>query len=273
MGDRTLWSTLHKGWLRHGIAEIIKMAVVKDFSLFELLEDVGPKLIHTKFGTSCPEDIEFCQKCDLIVGKAMHSYVASEYGNLYETHQCRPHAYGHTWSPGYELPAGMLHGHAVGTCMGYGAFLAKRCGFINMEQMNRILRLISTFELSLWHPIMNDPQRIWETNVKIIEKRGGHLCAPVPRDAIGQCGYIQDLTFEEVGASIEEYHELCKGFPREGLGVEVHCREVGPEDPSVPVASAKDEDTKLKAALDEANKQLVLCGCEICEPPAEACTP
>merc|ERR1719189_1829420 len=54
----------------------------------------------------------------------MEGYVRSEYGNLWETHQCRPHAYGHTWSPGYELPAGMLHGHAVATCMGYGAYLA-----------------------------------------------------------------------------------------------------------------------------------------------------
>jgi len=273
--DRTFWSTLHEGWLRHGIAEIIKMAIVKDYPLFELLEEVGPRLIYTKFGTLCPEDEEFCKKCDLIVGMAMHSYVQSEYGNLWETHQCRPHAYGHTWSPGYELPAGMLHGHAVATCMGYGALLAKRCGFINMEQMNRILRLLSTFGLSLWHPIMHDPQRIWETNVKIIQKRGGHLCAPVPRAAIGQCGYIQELTFEDVGASIEEYHELCKGFPRGGLGVEVHCREVGLEDPSVPVEPAKDrgsmleeENAKLRAALDEANKQLVLCGCETCQPPA-----
>jgi len=273
--DRTFWSTLHEGWLRHGIAEIIKMAIVKDYPLFELLEEVGPRLIYTKFGTLCPEDEEYCQKCDLIVGMAMHSYVQSEYGNLWETHQCRPHAYGHTWSPGYELPAGMLHGHAVATCMGYGALLAKRCGFIDMEQMNRILRLLSTFGLSLWHPIMHDPQRIWETNVKIIQKRGGHLCAPVPRAAIGQCGYIQDLTFEDVGASIEEYHELCKGFPRGGLGVEVHCREVGLEDPSVPVEPAKnggskleEENAKLRAALDEANKQLKLCGCEICQPPA-----
>jgi len=278
--DRTFWSTLHEGWLRHGVAEIIKMAVVKDVKLFELLEDVGPRLIYTKFGTLCPEDEEFCKKCDLIVGMAMHSYVQSEYGNLWETHQCRPHAYGHTWSPGYELPAGMLHGHAVGTCMGYGALLAKRCGFIDVGQLNRILRLISNFELSLWHPIMDDPQRIWGTNVKIIQKRGGHLCAPVPRIAIGQCGYIQDLTFEEVEASIQEYHELCKGFPRGGLGVEVHCREVGLEDPSIIVEPAKDKDSKLKeenaklrAALNEANKQLVLCGCEICKPPAEVCTP
>merc|ERR1712226_901916 len=137
---------------------------MKDLSLFELMEAWGPKVVRTNFGTlGEQDDPEFQDVCDLIIGKAMEGYVRSEYGNLYETHQCRPHAYGHTWSPGYELPSGMLHGHAVGTCMGYGAFLAMSCGFINTEQLNRVLRLISIFELSLWHPIMNDPQRIWDT--------------------------------------------------------------------------------------------------------------
>merc|ERR1712146_38367 len=84
--DRTLWSSLHEGWLRHGIAEIIKMAIVKDWSLFQLLESAGPELIYSKFGNKCPENKEFGRTCDLIVGKAMHSYVRSEYGNLYETH-------------------------------------------------------------------------------------------------------------------------------------------------------------------------------------------
>merc|ERR1719471_1901452 len=87
-----------------GIDEIIKMAVVKDIKLFELLEDVGPELIRSKFGTADGTAPELARKCDLIVGKAMHSYVQAEYGNLWETHQCRPHAYGHTWSPGYEIP-------------------------------------------------------------------------------------------------------------------------------------------------------------------------
>jgi len=263
--DRTLWSTLHEGWLRHGIAEIIKMAIVKDWSLFELLESVGPRLISSKFGTLCPDDAEFGRKCDLIVGKAMHSYVRSEYGNLWETHQCRPHAYGHTWSPGYELPAGMLHGHAVATCMGYGAFLAMRCDFINNEQLQRIMRLISNFELSLWHPIMDNVDRIWGCNTKIIQKRGGHLCAPVPRGEIGCCGYIQELTFKEVETSIPEYKALCETFPRGGLGVDPHCVDVGLEDPSMTcqkcdVSDLKEENMRLQAALTAAENRIAELG-------------
>jgi len=267
--DRTFFSTLRVGWLRHGVAEIIKMAVVKDFSLFELLEDVGPRLISTKFGTLCPEDKDFCRKCDLIVGKAMESYVRSEYGNLWETHQCRPHAYGHTWSPGYEIPAGMLHGHAVATGMGWGAYLAKRCGFITEPQLIRIMGLISVMDLSLYHPIMDDADRICNTQTKIIQKRGGNLCAPVPKGEIGKCGYIQDLSHQEIKDSLKEYRDLCTKFPRGGLGVEVHCADVGLEDPGTvgsrkedaEVTKLTEENEKLRAKLEEAKKKLSTCRC------------
>ena len=58
--DRYFWKTLHEGWIRHGIAEIIKMACVKDFPLFQLVEKAGTKLIRTKFGTEgCEDDHEF----------------------------------------------------------------------------------------------------------------------------------------------------------------------------------------------------------------------
>ena len=101
-------------------------------------------------------DLDFENLCDLIVGRALDSYVKSEYGNLWETHQARPHAYGHTWSPGYELSAGMLHGHAVATGMGFGAYLSKVEGWISDDECLRILNLISSMELSLWHPIMDE---------------------------------------------------------------------------------------------------------------------
>ena len=73
------------------------MSVTKDYELFELLEKAGPKLITSKFGTELIEpDDEFENTCDLIIGRALDSYVKSEYGNLWETHQARPHAYGKT---------------------------------------------------------------------------------------------------------------------------------------------------------------------------------
>ena len=55
------------------------MSVTKDFKLFELLEKAGSKLIDTKFGTEMKaNDPEFEDLCDLIIGRALDSYVKSE---------------------------------------------------------------------------------------------------------------------------------------------------------------------------------------------------
>lgn len=230
--DRGFWKTLHPGWLRHGVAEIIKMAVMKDLSLFELMEKHGPRAVQTKFGTEgdSVNDAEFQDACDLIVGKAMEGYVRSEYGNLWETHQCRPHAYGHTWCPGYELPAGMLHGQAVGTDMGFGAYLSFMEGWVSDEEMHRILKNISDCELSLYHPIMDDDEMVWKTHLGIVEKRGGNLCAPIPKP-LGFSGYLNDMTKEMLAQRMHEYKELVSKYPRGGRGVEELCVDVGLEDP------------------------------------------
>jgi len=286
--DRMFWKTLRTGWVRHGIAEIVKMACVKDLRCFELLEEASAMskkfglakrmikineddkvgslaypniLVDTKFGTEFSDDLleelsdtgfdndYFQQICDEIVGRAMDGYVRSEYGNLWETHQCRPHAFGHTWSPGYELPAGMLHGHAVATCMGFGAYLAwKKMNWISETDMNRILGLISSLELALWHPIMKNHKMIYSAQVKMKQKRGGNLAAPVPRGVLGKCGYINELSEVELGERLTAYHEyvLGKGYARNGLGVEMHCHEVGLQDPSS-VIKPGDLDTAHKA--------------------------
>jgi len=174
----------------------------------------------------------FLRNCDLIIGNAMRSYVSCEYGNLWETHQCRPHAYGHTWSPGFELPAGLLHGHAVACGMGFGAFLSYQRGWIAKAQLERVLRLISAFELSLWNRIMDDVDTIWAGQVKMTQKRGGNLVAPVPRNHIGECGYINVLSKQQLSDALAQYKAICTRFDRKGLGVEPLCSDVGLADPS-----------------------------------------
>ena len=127
----------------------------------------------------------------------------------------------------------MLHGHAVATGMGFGAYLSRAEGWISEDEFLRILNLISAMELSLWHPIMDEVDMIWSSQVKMIQKRGGNLCAPIPKNGLGQCGYLNDLPYDLLKTRLSEYKEICADFPRQGLGVEVHCADVGLEDPSV----------------------------------------
>ncbi len=231
--DRHFFKTLRTGWLRHGIAEMIKMAVVKDKELFDCLEKGGLEIVNTAFGTiNCEPEDEINQLSQRILAFALRSYVASEYDNLYETHQCRPHAYGHTWSPGFEIEAGLLHGHAVAIGMGFGAYLSYRLDWISKEDCDRIMNLISTFGLSLWHDILLNKETVWSAQVKIVEKRGQNLAAPLPQGEIGQCGYLNTMTQEQLFAYIDEYQEFCEGYLRNGLGIDPLCSDVGLEDPS-----------------------------------------
>ncbi|MDJ0902536.1 MAG: sedoheptulose 7-phosphate cyclase [Xenococcus sp. MO_188.B8] len=231
--DRSFFKTLREGWLRHGIAEIIKMATVKNAELFSYLEQAGAELIETRFGTlNCQPEDRISTLSQKILGAALRSYVEAEYDNLYETHQCRPHAYGHTWSPGFEIEAGLLHGHAVATGMGFGAYLSYRHNWISEQDFHRILRLISSFGLSLWHDVMLNEETLWAAQEKIVQKRGGNLAAPLPKGEIGQCGYLNYLTREELSQAIGEYREICAAYPRKGWGIEPLCSDVGLEDPS-----------------------------------------
>ena len=213
------------------------MAVVKDMDLFEDLEQGGQRLIETRFGSlnENGDDRRRVKLIDLsqrILGRAIKSYVEAEYGNLYETHQCRPHAFGHTWSPGFEIPAGLLHGHAVSVGMGFGSYQALRQGWISESQFRRIASLIASFDLSLWHPILDEQHLVWEAQLRMTEKRGGNLAAPLPKGSIGQCGYLNEMDETELMKSLSDYKLLCRDFARNGQGVEVHCKDVGLEDPS-----------------------------------------
>ncbi|MEM9825717.1 MAG: sedoheptulose 7-phosphate cyclase [Planctomycetota bacterium] len=230
--DRTFFKTLHLGWVRHGIAEIIKMAVVKDAKLFESLEEAGQDLIATRFGTRRGCSDRMNELSTGILGRAIKSYVEAEYGNLYETHQCRPHAFGHTWSPGFEIPAGLLHGHAVAIGMGWGAFVSHKQGWIPQTDRDRIFRLIESFGLSLYHDALTDEELLWAAQVKMVEKRGGHLAAPLPMDQIGHCGYLRSLSQRELRTLLRDYRAICHQRIRRGVGIDPHCHDVGLEDPS-----------------------------------------
>jgi 3-dehydroquinate synthase len=232
--DRFFFGTLHEGWLRHGVAEIVKIALVTNAGLVADLERAQPNLVHTRFGTiGCAETDEIGVLSQQILSGAMRSYVEAEYDNLYETHQCRPHAYGHTWSPGFEIEAGLLHGHAVAIDMGYGAYVSLCEGWIDRTQFERILALISGYGLSLWHDILADDAIMWESHRKIIQKRGGNLVAPLPKAAIGRCGYLNELSRDAFFSMLREYRAICETYPRGGRGIDALCSDVGLEDPSV----------------------------------------
>ena len=68
-------------------------------------------------------------------------------------------------------------------------------------------------ELSLWHDIMDNHDLVAAANKKVVEKRGGNLCAPVPKQ-LGKCGYINDLSRQKLDATLDDYKSTCNSVKR-----------------------------------------------------------
>ena len=123
--------------------------------------------------------------------------------------------------------------------------------------MKRVCILINKLELSLWHDVMDDKQIFHASTKKMIQKRGGNLAAPIPRGKIGECGYLNDITNDELDQYVDEYKELVTktlGLDRNGYGVEPHLHDVGLED-QVEEATAhiRAEDAKEPSAEEKKN--------------------
>ena len=137
ISDRSFFKSLKTSWVRHGIAEIHKMAVIRDVELFNLLEDTGHNLMKTHFGTiNCNHQDEIVSKSKKIIGLSLKSYVESEYDNLHEVHSIRDHAFGHGLSANFELKAGLLHGHAISVEMNLSSFMSYKRGWISEKDLH-----------------------------------------------------------------------------------------------------------------------------------------
>ncbi|MBO1349863.1 MAG: sedoheptulose 7-phosphate cyclase [Hormoscilla sp. GUM202] len=227
--DRSLFRTLATGHVRHGMAEIIKMAVTDDKVLFELLEKHGSRLVETHFATT-EEDEELGEIADEIIYRELFSYMKHEGTNMFETYQDRPHAYGHTWSPRFEPAAGLMHGHAVSIGMAFGATLATLLGWISAADRDRIIALIRSLDLAVYHPILEDIDLMVSGQQNMNRKRGdGGLWAPLPRGGIGNCDYAREVPQELLEAAISEHKALCANFPDGWAGKEMYLRDLGLE--------------------------------------------
>lgn len=224
--DRRFFRTLHPAHVRHGLAEILKMAFVDDVRLFELMRDHGERLLATQFATT-DDDAALSAVADEVIYRALRSYMGHEGTNPWEVHQARPHAYGHTWSPGYELPAGLLHGHAVSSGMGLGASLAHELGWIDAADRDAIIDVMSRLGLAVYHPVMTDLDLLRDAQAKMVEKRGGTLWAPLPKGRIGVCDYAEDVSPALLSTAIERQRARASKLPRGGEGLEQHLADLG----------------------------------------------
>jgi demethyl-4-deoxygadusol synthase len=215
--DFSFLKTLPVDQVRNGMAELIKIAVVANSGIFELLEKHCEDLLHTRFGylNGAPELREVAHK---VTHNAINTMLGLEVPNLHELDLDRVIAYGHTWSPTLELTPEipMFHGHGVTIDMAFSATIAQQRGYLSIGDRDRILGLMSRIGLAIDSPYLT-PELLWKATESISRTRDGLLRAAVPHP-IGSCSFINDLTRAELDRILAIHKAICRNYPRGGDG-------------------------------------------------------
>jgi demethyl-4-deoxygadusol synthase len=221
MLDFSFLGTLPTAQVRNGMAELVKIAVVSNSEVFDLLEQHGEGLLDSRFGF-LEDDILLKHIGHRVNYESIKTMLELETPNLHELMLDRVIAYGHTWSPTLELTPQphLLHGHAVNIDMALSATIAAQRGYITPEDRDRILGLMSRLGLALDHPLM-EIDLMWEATQSIMLTRDGLLRAAMPCP-IGTCYFVNDLTRDELEQAIAEHKRLCADYPRAGAGIDAY---------------------------------------------------
>lgn len=219
--DFSFLKTLPIAQVRNGMAELVKIAVVSNSEVFELLYEYGHDLLQTHFGyVNGSEHLqEIAHKVNY---EAIKTMLELETPNLHEIDLDRVIAYGHTWSPTLELAprVPLYHGHAVNIDMALSATIAERRGYISVEERDRILDLMSRIGLSLDHPLL-EGDLLWYATESITQTRDGKLRAAMPKP-IGTCFFVNDLTRSELDEAVAFHKDICAKLPRSGAGIDAY---------------------------------------------------
>lgn len=218
--DFSFLRTLPEDQVRNGMAELIKIAVVGNAEIFDLLEAHGADLLRTRFG-HLDGTPELRRAGDRLTFQAIATMLELEAPNLHELDLDRVIAFGHTWSPTLELSPDrpFFHGHAINIDMALSTTLAELRGYLSAADRDRVLGVMSTLGLALDSDYLT-PELLAAATDSILKTRDGLLRAAVP-DPIGRCRFLNDVTIEELAETLTLHKKLCLGFDRGGDGVDI----------------------------------------------------
>jgi demethyl-4-deoxygadusol synthase len=227
--DFSFLRTLPEDQVRNGMAELIKIAVVGNAEIFDLLEKHGADLLRTRFGHLDGTE-ELRQVADRLTYQAIATMLDLEAPNLHEIDLDRVIAFGHTWSPTLELtpPEPFFHGHAINIDMALSTTLAEQRGLLSATDRDRVLNVMSALGLALDSDYLTADLLASATD-SILKTRDGILRAAVP-DPIGACRFLNDVTVDELADTLTLHKKLCLEFDRGGDGVDMFT-------PATPAAS------------------------------------
>ncbi|HKW45752.1 MAG TPA: sedoheptulose 7-phosphate cyclase [Candidatus Eremiobacteraceae bacterium] len=201
INDLTFLKSLSRRHISCGIAEVIKMGVVRDPFLFELLEAHTASLLDSHF--QAPR-----RTAEQIVIRAELAMMNELQPNLFEDDLCRLADFGHTFSPALELASHfeVAHGEAVAIDMMLASALAVGRGLCQPAVVDRLLAVYRLAALPTTH-VLCEPSLMSTALEDAIAHRAGNLNMVVPT-GIGTATFVQDVSGPEIAASVRMIADL-----------------------------------------------------------------
>lgn len=192
--DRKFLTTLPRRHVSNGLAEILKIALIKDRDLFDLMELTGEHVLEAKMQPG-PGTVDPALE---IIDRAIHGMLTELQPNLWEKTLERVVDYGHTFSPSLEMVAlpALLHGEAVCIDMALTTCLGEQRGLVTAEERRRVLDLMARLELPTWHPLLT-ADLLQAALADTVRHRDGQQRLPLP-SGIGAACFVNDVTPREL---------------------------------------------------------------------------
>jgi 3-dehydroquinate synthase len=181
--DLDVLSTLPRGELCCGFAEIIKHGAIADRSMFEYLENNYSRAMALD-----PDVIEKLVYDSVIIKSSVVNQDAREKGVR------RKLNFGHTFGHAIEKTLGVRHGEAISAGMFLASELSVKKGYLKGRDAARIYGLLEKYELPVRVPY--DRNQVLEAIRMDKKRQGGHLKFVFLRE-IGRA-YVDEIPFQEL---------------------------------------------------------------------------
>jgi 3-dehydroquinate synthetase len=186
--------------LSAGLAEMIKMAVIADKNLFEMICSAGPELVRSKFAS--PAAIA---RTSLVRSIAL--MLSELRTNIFETATLeRKVDFGHTFSPTLESAVDFTipHGFAVSIDIVLSTAISRGRGLLDDRDARRIAHCLANAGLPVRHPALTAPlcRKAIEDAAR---HRGGRPNLVLPM-GIGDAAFVRDtaeLSDSEIEAALD----------------------------------------------------------------------
>lgn len=180
--------------LRCGVAEVMKMALIRDRDLFDVLRAHGSELIASAFA-SPPHVARY------VIARSIQLMLEELAPNSYEDRTLRRLVdFGHTFSSTLEERSAyrLKHGEAVAIDMALTCEIGSRLGILGRRELDETLEAFALLGLPRWSPLCTSDAVAHAIDVTVAH-RGGRLNLVVPA-TIGAGTFVEEA--RDVPASV-----------------------------------------------------------------------